>query len=97
MLKNLCALVLLGLAVSPFTAPFQTCYEASQAIVAPLTNEDDPGSLVGPLLTQAGRLTVALPTGLSISHFVPVAFVVRFIPRANHTRLPWIRLTVLRV
>ena len=35
MLKNLFALVFLALAVSPFTAPFQTCAEATAAVVAP--------------------------------------------------------------
>ena len=71
MLKNLFALVFLALAVSPFTAPFQTCAEATAAVVAPLNNENDPGSLVSPLVTKAGRLTVAVapPAGLGVSYF----------------------------
>jgi hypothetical protein len=75
MLKNLFALVFLALAVSPFTAPFQTCAEATAAVVAPLDIENDPGSLVSPLVTKAGRLTVAVapPAGLGVSYFVPLA------------------------
>lgn len=97
MLKNICAFVLLGLAMSPFTAPFQTFYDAKPTIVAPLTNEDDPGSLVGPLVTKAGRLTAALPSPLVISYFVPVGFLAPLVPPTNHSRLVSIELTVLRV
>lgn len=99
MLKDLCALVFLALAVSPFTAPFQTCGEANAAVVAPINNENDPGSLVSPLVMKAGRLTVAIasPGGLGVSHFVPLALLTPFIPPTSHTRHDSIRPTVLRV
>ena len=99
MLKNLFALVFLALAVSPFTAPFQTCAEAKATVVAPLTNENDPGSLVSPLITKAGRLTVAVapPAGLGASYFVPLASLTPFIPPTSHTRLGSARRTVLQV
>lgn len=99
MLKNLCALVFLTLAISPFTAPFQTCAEAIAAVVAPLNNENDPGSLVSPLVTKAGRLTVAVapPAGLGVSYFIPLASLTPFIPATSHIRRDSIRPTVLRV
>jgi hypothetical protein len=99
MLKNLCALVFLTLAVSPFTAPFQTCADATAAVVAPLNDETDPGSLVSPLVTKAGRLTVAVapPAGLGVSYFVPLASFTPFIPPTSHTRHDSIQPTVLRV
>lgn len=99
MLKNLFALVFLALAVSPFTAPFQTCTEATAAVVAPLNNENDPGSLVSPLVTKAGRLTVAVapPASLGVSYLVPLASLTPFIPPTSHIRHDSIRPTVLRV
>lgn len=99
MLKNLCALVFLALAVSPFTAPFQTCAEAKAAVVAPFNNENEPGSLVSPLVTTAGRLTVAVapPAGLSVSYFVPLALLTPFIPLTCRIRQDSSRPTVLRV
>ena len=99
MLKKVCALVFLVLAVSPFTAPFQTCADATAAVVAPLNNESDPGSLVSPLVTKAGRLTVAVapPAGLGVSYFVPLASLTPFTPPTSHTRNDSIRPAVLRV
>jgi hypothetical protein len=99
MLKNLCALVFLALAVSPFTAPFQTCAEARATVVAPLNSENDPGSLVSPLVTKAGRLTVAVapPAGLAVSYFVPLALFTALIPPTSHIRHDSIRPAVLRV
>jgi hypothetical protein len=99
MLKNLFALVFLALAVSPFTAPFQTCAEVSAAVVAPLNNANDPGSLVSPLVTKVGRLTVAVapPAGLGVSYLVPLASLTPFIPPTSHIRHDSIRPTVLRV
>jgi len=99
MLKNLLALVFLALAVSPFTAPFQTCAEATAAVVAPLDNENDLGSLVSPLVTKAGRLTIAVapPAGLGVSYFIPLASLTLFIPPTSHTRHDSFRPTVLRV
>lgn len=99
MLKNLCTLVLLALAVSPFTAPFQTCAETKTAVVGALNNENDPGSIVSPLVTETGRLTVAVapPVGLGVSYFVPLALFTPFIPPTSHVRDDSIRPTVLRV
>ena len=100
MLKDLFALVFLAaLAVSPFTAPFQTCTEATAAVVAPLNNENDPGSLVSPLVTKAGCLTVAVapPAGLGVSYLVPFASLTPFIPPTSHILHDSIRPTVLRV
>jgi hypothetical protein len=99
MFKNLFALVFLALAVSPFTAPFQTCADATAAAVAPLNNDKDPGSLVSPLVTKAGRLTVAaaLPAALGVSYSVPLASLTPFIPPTNHIRHDSIGPTVLRV
>lgn len=99
MLKNLFAIVFLTLAVSPFTAPFQTCAEATAAVVAPLNNETDPGSLVSPLVTKVGRLTVAVApsAGLGVSYFIPLASLTPFFPPTSHTRHDSIRTTVLRV
>ena len=61
------AVVLLVLVVSPFTAPFQSydlagaqANNRANALVAPTPNEADAGSLLAPLVTQAGRLKVTL-------------------------------------
>jgi hypothetical protein len=99
MLKNLFALVFLALAVSPFTAPFQTCADVTAAVVAPITGENDPGSLVSPLVTKTGRLTVvvAAPAGFGVSFFVPLASLTPFIPSTSHIRHDSIRPTVLRL
>ena len=99
MLRNLCALALLVLAVSPFTAPFQTCGDVTAATVAPINNENDPGSLVSPLVTKTGRLTVAVarPTRLGVSYFVPLALFPPFVRPTSHTRHESIRPAVLRV
>jgi hypothetical protein len=99
MLKNFFALVLLALAVSPFTAPFQTCAGANTAVVALLNNENDAGSLVSPLVTKAGRVTVAVaqPAGLDVSYLVPLASITLFIPNTSCVRRDSIQPTVLRV
>jgi hypothetical protein len=99
MLKKLCALVFLALAISPFTAPFQTCDEAGATVVGPVHSENDNGSLVPPLVTKAGRLTVAVapPAGLDVSYFGPVAWLTRFISPRSHIHRDSILLTILRV
>src|SRR5688572_29201847 len=98
MLKNLFALAFLALAVSPFTAPFQTCADVT-AVVTPLNSENDPGSLISPLVTKAGRLTVAVPApgALGVSCPRPLALFTPFIPPTSHVRHDAIRPTVLRV
>jgi hypothetical protein len=99
MLQNLCALVFLALAVSPFTAPFQTCDAAKAAVAGPVSYENDPGSLVAPLVTKPGCLTVAVAphAGFVVSQFDPVAFLTPFTPSPSHIRRDSIRPVVLRV
>jgi hypothetical protein len=97
MLRNLCALVFLALAASPFTAPFQTYDDAKAMITAPLHNGHDPGSLVAPTVTKAGRLIGAPPTAPAGSHFVPVARPTPIIQPTPYIRGESIRPTVLRV
>jgi hypothetical protein len=99
MLKKLCVLVFLALAISPFTAPFQTCDEARATVVVPLNSENDSGSLVSPLVTKAGRLTVGVapPAGFDVSYFVPVALLTQLISPTSHIHLDSNLLTILRV
>jgi hypothetical protein len=102
MLKNLCALVFLALAASSFTAPFRTCdpagYDAAKTTLVGLTTDEDPGSLVAPLVTKGGRLTIAPPAGLVMSYFVPVPILTTpFIPPTRHARHDLSRSTVLRL
>jgi hypothetical protein len=78
MLKKLCTLVVLALAVSPFTAPFGTC-DTPQISSLVIIGENDPASRVAPLVTEAGRLKIA-PTVriVAVSLVVaapPVAFI----------------------
>ncbi len=101
MLRSLWALVFLVLAALPFTAPFQTCDTTDDlspvAVVAPLTDENDSGSLIAPLVTKTGRLTIALPMGVTASSFTPVMFPTPF-TAALHLASPFTALpTVLRV
>ncbi len=97
MLAKLCAVVFLALAISPCTAPFQTFDEANATVIVAFNQKDAPGSLVAPLVTKPGRLMVALPAGFAVSHFVPVAFLPRFVPPDSHVHRDANRLTVLRV
>ena len=60
-LKSFCALLFLVLTASPYTAPFQTCNESAASSVS-VVEETDPGSVVAPLVTERGQLTLALPT-----------------------------------
>ncbi len=99
MLNKLCAFAFLVLAVSPFTAPFQTCADPIPVVVGPISNEDAPGSLVSPLITTAGHLTVAVvvPARIGVSSCVPPALFTLFNPSTSHIRHVSIRLIVLRV
>jgi hypothetical protein len=75
MFKKLATLFLVALAVSPFTAPFQT-YDPPQILSPVLIDENNPGSLIAPLATDAGRLKIALPVGFGgsgLSALCPVA------------------------
>jgi hypothetical protein len=87
MLTKLCAMLLIVLAASPFTAPFQTCdfsdtpsgNTSEQAVimtpptVAQTSLSDDAALLVPTLTTTTGRLRLAPLSALAISNFV-VAF-----------------------
>lgn len=84
MTKKLCAISLLVLALSPFTAPFQTCDFADAAsgtgtddgaMVTPPTVvhtsfSDDVVALVPTLTTETGRLRLAPVAGLVISNVI---------------------------
>jgi hypothetical protein len=84
MLTKLCAISLLALALSPFTAPFQTCDLADSAngtgtdeavmltppTVTHTSLSDGAGSLVPPLTTAAGRLRLTPVSELVISTLV---------------------------
>ena len=86
MLNKTCATVLLVLALSPFTAPFQTCNFFGEktlthevAAVATSSNcslGSDPGSLLAPL-TVRGQLIVPLTYRAEI---VPIAEVIIGLP-----------------
>jgi hypothetical protein len=95
--RHLFALVLIGLTLSPFTAPFQTVTGRLDVAVAPLDNEDHPGSLIGPLVTQAGRLTIVPPTGVTISLVPPVAHLTPVLILASRVSHDLTRPTVLRL
>jgi hypothetical protein len=77
--KKLCAISLVVLALSPFTAPFQTCDFADVAgsarddaasvttpTVAQPSLPDDAGSVVPPLTTETERVKRAPASGLVI-------------------------------
>ena len=91
MLRHLFALVLIGLTLSPFTAPFQTVTESLDVTVAPLDNEGHPGAL------QAGRLTIVPATGLTISFILPVAHLTPVITPSSPVSQDFTRPTVLRL
>lgn len=70
MFTKLCTIVVLALALSPFTAPFSTCDSPLRSSTA-LIDDDDPGSLVAPLTTETGRLRIVPDVGiLLVSHFL---------------------------
>jgi hypothetical protein len=95
MLKHALALVFLVLAISPFTAPFQT-FTAPQPL-AVVTHDNGSGSVVAPLITKTGRLTIAPPTGLVISFVVPTRFVAIPFTATAHARHDAARPRVLRL
>ena len=65
MIRYFFAIIVLLLALSPFTAPFQTC-DARQAIaVAAINHDDDPGSLVAPLVPKTRHTLIAPPALIS--------------------------------
>lgn len=92
MVRRWIAVVVLILATSPLTAPFQT-YDigkpgvGSDAAPIALTtvtstpNGIDPGSLVPPLSTQPGRLNVVPDLRLIVTHFAASSQDARLAPR----------------
>ena len=94
-LRDLFAIVVLLLAMSPFTAPFQTC-DAGQAIaVAAVNHDDDPGSLVPPV-PRAPHILIAPPAAISEAPglwapLVPAGAV------TNLVQPPPLRPTILRI
>jgi hypothetical protein len=108
MIKKLATLLFLALAASPFTAPFQTYDWAhsqaahnNAALIASSLDENDPGSLVAPLMTEAGRLKIVPTAGIVVvSHFVaepPVLFITRSILPARGVSDRSILSTILRL
>jgi hypothetical protein len=102
MLTKLCAIALLVLALSPFTAPFQTCTLADwpngsttdEAVMvtppplAPAPLADDAGAVISPLATAMGRLKLAPVSGLIIANVVmPSSRVSVLLPIASARRL----------
>jgi len=68
MYPKVCAIVLIVLAISPLTAPFQAVGTAKAATAVSFANDDDdPGSAIGPLVTKQGRLTLSIATPLALS------------------------------
>ena len=93
MFRKWIAVVLLVLAASPVTAPFQTfvvghatanndLVPAVHTMVICASNESDPGSLlVPPVRTQPGHLTVVPPVvGLVVTSFISSSTVVSHVP-----------------
>jgi hypothetical protein len=73
MLAKLCAILLLALAASPLTAPFQTYNEVHATLVVPFNGDDDSGSLLAPLVTTT--------TDRSVTPVAPaVAFGTWYVP-----------------
>ncbi len=100
MLTKLCALFLLALVVSPFTAPFRTV-DLAQMSSPVLTDDVDPGSLLAPCVNEARRLKIATTVGIeTVTHSVshpPVTFIARPVAPAGDVRDRSVRSTVLRL
>jgi hypothetical protein len=97
MLNKLCALLLLALAASPFTAPFQTCGESNATVAVELANENDPGSLFAPRVTKSGHATIVPLAALSLSYSSPIVALSWFAIPTIRSRQDSSRPIVLRV
>jgi hypothetical protein len=111
MFRKLCAVSLLVLALSPFTAPFQTCDLADTSgtdepvmltppTVAHTSLSGDAGSLVPTLKTETGRLRLAPASGLVISNVVappPTVFLRLPIPSSSPINGYSVLLSILRL
>lgn len=99
MLK-LATLLFVVLSVSPLTAPFQS-YDPSQNSLPVVINETDPGSLVAPLATETGRLTIALSVATVVVAYVeaqpPATSVARSTAPTICLNAPSILSTILRL
>ncbi len=92
MFRKWIAVVLLVLAASPVTAPFQTfvvghatanndLVPAVHTMVICASNESDPGSLlVPPVRTQPGHLTVVPHVDPVVTSFIPSSALVSRVP-----------------
>lgn len=97
MLRDLFAIFVLSLAMSPFTAPFQTCDAGRAIAVAAVNHDDDPGSLVAPLVPKAPHLLIVPPAPISSAHQELRAPLVALGPVANGFQHPPLRPTILRI
>jgi hypothetical protein len=80
MLHKLCTLFLVALALSPFTAPFQTYSPTEMACPIP-EDEKSSGTSVASLATDSGRLKIAAPVGIiTVSLFIPESLGTRLGP-----------------
>jgi hypothetical protein len=66
-IRDALAVIVLLLAMSPFTAPFQTCDGRQRTDVAVASHDDDPGSIVAPLVPKAIHVVVAQAVRISWS------------------------------
>jgi hypothetical protein len=67
-MRNLFAVIVLLLAMSPFTAPFQTCGGGQPLGVAVAPLDDAAGSTVAPLVPKALDLLIAPPAPVTWSY-----------------------------
>ena len=97
MLRDLFAVVVLLLAMSPFTAPFQTCDPGHAIAVTAVNHDDDPGSLVAPVVPKAPHMLIAPPALISGAQQGLCASLVRLGPVANGFQHLPLRPTILRI
>jgi hypothetical protein len=107
MLKKLCAVSLLVLALSPFTAPFQTCDFGDSLggstgddalVLAQASDSDGAGTVVPPLTTETGRLGLAPVPGIStVVAAPPIVFLRRPIASSSRISECSVLLSVLRL
>jgi hypothetical protein len=96
-LRDLFAVVVLLLAMSPFTAPFQTCDAGEAIAIAAVNHDDDPGSLVAPLVPKAPHILIAPPAPISEVHQGLCAPLVPSGAFSNRVQHPPLRPTILRI
>lgn len=97
MFRDLFAIVVLLLAISPFTAPFQTCDAGYAIAVAAVSQDDEPGILVAPLVPKTSNGLIAPPTAISDAHQGWCAVSAPSRAVANLVYRPLIRPQILRI